>query len=98
MRFEIDGPLEEPRTLVAVGVDPELAHHRLVLIDGGGGVGTLVRVDPDVIKVRSKLTVRTGVSWQGIQETRPSGPRRYEPVAPCTPPSIKGILHACRMR
>ena len=46
-RFEIDGPLEEPRTLVAVGVDPELAHHRLVLIDRGGGVGTLVRVDPD---------------------------------------------------
>ena len=39
--------LEQPCTLVAVGVDPELAHHRLVLIDGGGGVGTLVRVDPD---------------------------------------------------
>jgi hypothetical protein len=38
--------LEQPCTLVAVGVDPELAHHRLVLIDGGGGKGILVRVDP----------------------------------------------------
>ena len=46
--------------MVAVGVDPELAHHRLVLVDGGGGVGTLVRVDPDGDHGVLQAAVRTG--------------------------------------
>ncbi len=32
---------------MTVSINPQLAHHRLVLIDSSSGVGTLVRVDPD---------------------------------------------------
>ncbi len=45
--LERGGPRQQPDPLMAVSVDPELSYHRLLLVDGGGGVGTLVRVDPD---------------------------------------------------
>ncbi len=45
--FERGGPLEEPGSLMAVRFDAELTDDGLSVVDGGGGVGTLVRVDPD---------------------------------------------------
>jgi hypothetical protein len=53
--------LEEPGSLMMVGVDPELSHHRLVLVDSGGCVRSLVRVDADGDQGGSRRAVRMWV-------------------------------------
>ena len=46
-RLERGGPLQQTGPLMTVSDDPNLADHHLVGVDRGGGVGPLVRVDPD---------------------------------------------------
>ena len=45
--LEPSRPLEQPGALMTVGGNAQFADDGLGGVDGGGGVGTLVRVNPD---------------------------------------------------
>ena len=65
--------------LAAAGVDTQLTNDLLAIVDDGGGVGTLVRVDPDDEHDALLMAVRCGGATAGRPDERVVAPASFEP-------------------